>query len=61
MTRRAVRLNVGLPWKGDNSKSVRELGMSYRPLEETVVDFFQQLVDSGAFGDPGRGLRSRGS
>ena len=28
---------------------VRELGLSYRPLEETVIDFFQQLVDSGAF------------
>ena len=26
-----------------------ELGLSYRPLEETVIDFFQQLVDSGAF------------
>ncbi len=49
MTRKAIRLNVGLPWKGDNSKSVRELGISYRPLEETVVDFFQQMVDSGAF------------
>lgn len=49
MTRKAVSLNVGLPWKGDNSKGVRELGLSYRPLEETVVDFFQQMVDSGAF------------
>jgi len=49
MTRKAVSLNVGLPWKGDNGKSVRELGMSYRPIEETVVDFFQQMVDSGTF------------
>jgi len=49
MTRRVVRLNVGLPWRGDNSKGVRELGMSYRPLDETVVDFFQQMIDSGAF------------
>ena len=49
ITRKAIRLNVGLPWRGDNGKSVRELGMIYRPLDETVVDFFQQLVDSGAF------------
>ncbi len=49
MTRKAISLNVGLPWRGDNSKGVRELGLNYRPLEETVVDFFQQMVDSGAF------------
>ena len=49
LTRKIVRLNVGLPWRADNSKGVRELGMSYRPLEETVVEFFQQMIDSGAF------------
>ncbi len=49
MTRKAIRLNAGLPFRGDNGKSVRELGMSYRPLERTVVEFFQQLVDGGAF------------
>jgi dihydroflavonol-4-reductase len=49
MTRKAVRLNIGLPWEGDNSKGVRELGLSYRPLEETIVDFFQQMVDAGTF------------
>ena len=49
MTRKVVTLNVGLPWRSDNSKSVRELGMSYRPLDETLVDFFQQLVDAGGF------------
>jgi dihydroflavonol-4-reductase len=49
MTRKVVSLNIGLPWKGENSKGVRELGLTYRPLDETVVDFFQQLVDSGVF------------
>ena len=49
MTRKVVRLNIGLPWKGDNSKGVRELGLTYRPLEETVITFFQQLADAGAF------------
>jgi dihydroflavonol-4-reductase len=49
MTRKVVSRNVGLPWRGDNSKGRRELGLSYRPLEETVVDFFQQMVDNGVF------------
>jgi len=49
MTRKVVSLNVGLPWKADNSKGVRELDLSYRPLDETVVEFFQQLVDAGVF------------
>ena len=48
MTRKMISLNVALPWKGDNSKGVRELGISYRPLEETIVEFFQQMIDSGA-------------
>lgn len=46
MTRKMVSLNVGLPWRADNSKSQRELGISYRPLEVSMQDFFQQLIDS---------------
>ncbi len=48
-TRKWVARNVGLPWRADNGKGVRELGLTYRPLEETVVEFFQQMVDTGAF------------
>jgi len=47
LTRRYVSRNVGLPWKSDNSKSVRELGMTYRPLAETMNDFFEQIVQGG--------------
>lgn len=47
MTRKMVSRNVNHPWKGDNSKSIRELGVSYRPLAESTNEFFQQLVDSG--------------
>lgn len=47
MTRKWVSRNVNLPWIGDNSKSVRELGMQYRPMKDSVVDFFQQMIDSG--------------
>jgi len=49
MTRKIVSLNVNVPWKADNSKSIRELGVSYRPLEETMNDMFQQLIDNEVF------------
>lgn len=45
ITRRFVRANIGLPWKADNSKSIRELGVQYRPLKETMIDSFQLMID----------------
>lgn len=50
LTRKLVSRNVGYDWRADNGKSVRELGVSYRPLEESMVDFFQQMIDSGQLG-----------
>jgi dihydroflavonol-4-reductase len=47
MTRKMVSKNVGFPWKANNSKSINELGMKYRPLEGTVTEFFGQLVEAG--------------
>ncbi|WP_406662982.1 NAD-dependent epimerase/dehydratase family protein [Gallaecimonas sp. GXIMD1310] len=47
LTRKMISLNVGHPWHADHSKSVRELGMTYRPLKDTVEDFFEQLIASG--------------
>jgi len=52
LTRKMIRRNIGLPFRADNGKGIRELGLSYRPVEETVVDFFQQMVDSGVFESP---------
>jgi dihydroflavonol-4-reductase len=49
ISRRMVSRNFGYPWSGDNSRSVLELGMTYRPLAETMNDFFQQMIDSGRF------------
>lgn len=49
MTRKMARLNVGHAWHADNSKSVKELGMNYRPLKDTMVDFFSQLDGAGHF------------
>jgi len=48
MTRKEVKLNVGYPWKADNSKSKNDLGITYRPLKETATEFFGQLIEAGA-------------
>jgi dihydroflavonol-4-reductase len=48
-TRKVVSLNVDLPWRGDSSKGVRELGLTYRPLQQTLVEMFQQMIDTGTF------------
>lgn len=47
MTRKEVKLNVGYPWKANTSKSIADLGMIYRPLKETITEFFAQLVEAG--------------
>jgi len=47
MTRKMVSLNVGYPWKANNTKSCEKLNMNYRPLNETVEEFFGSLVDAG--------------
>ncbi len=57
-TRKMVSRNVGYPFVADHTKSIRKLGMTYRPLEESMVDFFQQLVDSGAVPRPSSSARS---
>ncbi len=49
MTRKIVSLNVNVPWKADNSKSIKELGVAYRPMDASMNEMFQQLVDSGSF------------
>ncbi len=47
LTRKVVSRNINYPWKGDNTKSRQALGVTYRPLGETMNDFFAQLVDAG--------------
>jgi len=46
-TRKFIRNNVNIPWRADNSKIKKELGMSFRPLKETMEDSFQVLIDEG--------------
>ena len=48
LTRTVVSRNLNHPWRGDNSKSRRALGMTYRPLEPGITGMFQQLIDTGS-------------
>jgi dihydroflavonol-4-reductase len=45
-SRTFISNNVNKEWRADNSKSKQALGMTYRPLQETMVDSFQALIDS---------------
>ena len=47
LTRKFIARNIGLPFRVDNSKGIQELGLSYRPLEISLAEMFQQLVESG--------------
>ena len=50
ITREFVSKNVGHPVKFDHQKSIDALGLAYRPVEETIVAHFQQIVDDGLLG-----------
>lgn len=45
LSRKFISNNVGYAWKANNSKSKKELGIDYRPMQETMEESFQQLVD----------------
>ena len=47
MTRAIVSRNVNVAWRADNSKGVRELGITYRPLKQSMEDMFQQMLNAG--------------
>ncbi len=47
LTRKFVDLNVGLPLRFDNSRTRSELGIEFRPFEQTVTEHFQQMIDDG--------------
>jgi nucleoside-diphosphate-sugar epimerase len=46
-TRKYVSRNGGIPIRFDNSYSKRNLDMSYRPIEQTIKEHFQQISDDG--------------
>lgn len=46
VTRRFISRNVGYPLRLDHARSLA-LGVRYRPIEDTLGEHFQQLVDDG--------------
>ncbi len=53
VTRTFIQRNVGLPLRINNSRSREDLGITYRPIEETFVEHFKQVVDDGLVGNRG--------
>ncbi len=47
LTREFISRNVDLPFRADNRRSRDILGVTYRPLAESMNDFFAQLIESG--------------
>lgn len=45
LSRAFVAKNVNHTFRADNAKSRRELGVTYRPLRESMEDMFAQLVE----------------
>ena len=49
LSRKFVSRNVDVAWRADTGKGRRELGLTYRPLHETMQDMFQYMIDQGYF------------
>ncbi|PLX12765.1 MAG: diaminohydroxyphosphoribosylaminopyrimidine deaminase [Marinilabiliales bacterium] len=49
LNRKIISRNVGHPFIADNSKGIKELGLKYRPLKDSMEDTFQQLIDNKLF------------
>ncbi len=45
-SKKFIRNNVNIEWKADNSKIKKELGIQFRPMQKTMEDSFQVLIDS---------------
>jgi nucleoside-diphosphate-sugar epimerase len=41
LTQDYIRKHLGIRFRVDNSRSVHELGITYRPIEQTVLDHYQ--------------------
>jgi nucleoside-diphosphate-sugar epimerase len=44
-SRKFIKRNINVEWKADNSKIKNELGITFRPMKESMEDAFQVLVD----------------
>lgn len=44
-SRRFIKNNINIEWNADNSKIKKDLNMSFIPLQKTMEDSFQVLID----------------
>ena len=49
LSRKYIARNMGHPWRGDNSKSVKVLDIKYKPIEKSATEMFQQIIDKDFF------------
>lgn len=49
LSRRFVSNNVNVPFRADTTKGKRDLGLTYRPLAESMCDMFASMIAAGAF------------
>ena len=49
LSRKWVSRNAGHNWRGDNSKGIRELGMTYRPVEDSLIEMFEFMRERKLF------------
>jgi nucleoside-diphosphate-sugar epimerase len=47
LSRKMISNNFGHPWRADNSKSKKYLDMEYTPIENSIENMFQQMIDNG--------------
>lgn len=48
-TRKMLRANINIPFRADNSKIKRELGIQFRPMQESMEETFETLIQAGVF------------
>ena len=49
LSRKFVSRSVNVAWRADAGKGRRELGLTYRPLQETMQDMFQYMIEQKYF------------
>ena len=49
VTRQFVKDNIGYPWKASSEKIKREHNFEFKPINESVNEFFQSAIDYGVF------------
>ncbi len=47
--RKMISRNFGYPWKVDNTKSKEKLNIHYRNIDNSIIEFFQQMIENGVF------------